>query len=85
MIAASRLLKVPWGGEDSVDQQIAVGTSNLSCKYPTSIANEIIATESPILWNRFQLAHGLGPTALRLIVALEIIGGTTYGGALEFA
>jgi len=32
------------------------------------------------LWNRFQLAHGVGPTLLRLIVSLGIVGGTIYGG-----
>ena len=36
------------------------------------------------LWNRFQLAHGAGPTLLRLVVALGIVGGTIYSGVLGF-
>ncbi len=35
------------------------------------------------LWNRFQLAHGFGPTLLRLLVSLGIVGGTIYGGIVN--
>lgn len=34
------------------------------------------------LWNRFQLAHGIGPTVLRLIVSLGIVGGTIVSGLI---
>lgn len=36
------------------------------------------------LWNRFQLAHGLFPTMMRLVVAIGIVGGTIYGGFVRF-
>ncbi|MEO0575691.1 MAG: M48 family metallopeptidase [Pseudomonadota bacterium] len=36
------------------------------------------------LWNRFQLAHGAGPTMVRLFVSLTIVGGTIYSGVLGF-
>ena len=36
------------------------------------------------LWNRFQLAHGFGPTTLRLLVSIGIVGGTIYSGVLGF-
>jgi len=32
------------------------------------------------LWNRFQLAQGIIPTLLRLLVALTIVGGTLFAG-----
>lgn len=34
------------------------------------------------LWNRFQLAQGLVPATLRLLVAASIVGGTIYAGLI---
>ncbi|WP_417349066.1 M48 family metallopeptidase [Ferrimonas sp.] len=34
------------------------------------------------LWNRFQLAHGIGPTLMRLAVSLTVVGGTIWWGLL---
>ena len=32
------------------------------------------------LWNRFQLAHGVGPTLMRVMVSVGIVGSTIYIG-----
>lgn len=53
--------------------------------YPTLMpGQEHVLQRKLDLWNRFQLAHGAGPTLLRLVVALGIVGGTIYSGVLGF-
>lgn len=52
--------------------------------YPTLLpGQEHVLQRKLDLWNRFQLAHGFGPTMLRLIISLGIVGGTMYGGFLS--
>lgn len=49
--------------------------------YPTLLPGQGHTLQHKLdLWNRFQLAHGIGPTLLRLGVSLGVVGGTMYGG-----
>lgn len=49
--------------------------------YPLLVpGNEHVLQRKLDLWNRFQLAHGFGPTVMRLLVASGIVGGTIAAG-----
>ncbi|WP_409432126.1 M48 family metallopeptidase [Litorimonas sp. RW-G-Af-16] len=49
--------------------------------YPTLLSgDEYVLQKKLDLWNRFQLAHGLGPSLVRTLVAVTIVGGTIYAG-----
>jgi len=53
--------------------------------YPTLLSGEEYVLQKKLdLWNRFQLAHGVGPSVLRTLVALTIVGGTIYAGLFGF-
>ncbi len=53
--------------------------------YPVLLPGEEHVLQRKLdLWNRFQLAHGFGPTVMRLLVSVGIVGGTIYSGVLGF-
>ena len=53
--------------------------------YPVLLpGDEHILQRKLDLWNRFQLAHGVVPTMMRLLVSLGIVGGTIYAGVVGF-
>lgn len=61
------------------DQAPAPGAT--PAEYPLLLPGDESELQNKLdLWNRFQLAHGFGPTLLRLVVSLGIVGGTIYGG-----
>ena len=67
----------------SIDK--APTAKNCPKDYPVLIpGNEHVLQYKLDLWNRFQLAHGLFPTMMRLVVAMAIVGGTIYGGIVGF-
>ncbi len=77
--------------EDSLGRHIADGSTADEApqagtcpeEYPILLpGNESELQRKLDLWNRFQLAHGFGPTLLRLTVSLGIVGGTIYGGVV---
>jgi hypothetical protein len=60
-------------------------TGKCTSDYPTLLSGEEYVLQKKLdLWNRFQLAHGVGPTLLRTAVALLIVGGTFYAGFASF-
>jgi hypothetical protein len=49
--------------------------------YPTLMPGEEHKLQHKLdLWNRFQLAHGLGPALLRLLLSMGIVGSTLVSG-----
>lgn len=65
---------------DTVPDTISSWTKPPSM-YPLLIpGNEHVLQRKLDLWNRFQLAHGFGPTVMRLLVASGIVGGTIAAG-----
>jgi len=50
-------------------------------EYPVLMPGEEHVLQQKLdLWNRFQLAHGVGPTILRLVISIGIVGGTIFSG-----
>ena len=67
--------------EEINDVKAAPNAAIVPSDYPILLpgAEHVLQTKLD-LWNRFQLAHGIGPTLLRLIISLGIVGGTIYSG-----
>ncbi|AJQ95108.1 M48 family metallopeptidase [Gynuella sunshinyii] len=70
---------------DSLEHPDALPTAPRAGKAPAQYPVLLPGQEHPLqykldLWNRFQLAHGLIPSLLRLTVTCAIIGGTLYFG-----
>ncbi|UTW44212.1 M48 family metalloprotease [bacterium SCSIO 12696] len=66
---------------DGTTPDVAPTPANGPAEYPVLLKGDEHTLQRKLdLWNRFQLAHGVLPTALRLIVSLGIVGGTVYGG-----
>lgn len=52
--------------------------------YPVLLpGDEYVLQKKLDLWNRFVLAHGIGPSILRTAISLTIIGGTLYIGLAQ--
>lgn len=65
---------------DTVPESISSWTE-CPASYPLLVpGNEHVLQRKLDLWNRFQLAHGVGPTLMRLMVASGIVGGTIVAG-----
>jgi Zn-dependent protease with chaperone function len=65
---------------DSTPEAIVNWTQSPT-SYPLLVpGNEHVLQRKLDLWNRFQLAHGFGPTVMRLLVASGIVGGTIAAG-----
>ncbi|MEL7311625.1 MAG: M48 family metallopeptidase [Pseudomonadota bacterium] len=78
----SKVMSIKAQGTDADAAPVA---GNTPSGYPTLMpGQEHVLQRKLDLWNRFQLAHGVGPTTLRLLVALGIVGGTIYSGVLGF-
>lgn len=55
----------------------------MPAQYPVLLpGDEHVLQRKLDLWNRFQLAQGLVPATLRLVVAASIVGGTIYAGLI---
>lgn len=83
MIQTENLLAKYAKGEMTVVTAPEAGSCPQS--YPTLMpGDEYVLQKKLDLWNRFQLAHGAGPTIMRLLVSAGIVGGTIYGGLVGF-
>lgn len=66
--------------ENSAPEQ-APSPCGTPAEYPILLpGSEHLLQRKLDLWNRFQLAHGVIPSTLRLVVSLSIVGGTVIYG-----
>ncbi|GHB70889.1 hypothetical protein GCM10008107_20440 [Psychrosphaera saromensis] len=77
--------------EDKIAQHLLCSTElhaapvagNNPNEYPTLLIGDEHKLQRKLdLWNRFQLAHGLFPSTLRLMVSLGVVAGTVYSGLI---
>lgn len=65
--------------------EAAPAVGSCPADYPILLpGDEHVLQQKLDLWNRFQLAHGVVPTTMRLIIAMGIVGGTVYTGFVGF-
>jgi Zn-dependent protease with chaperone function len=70
--------------DNSIPEQ-APSAGDTPAEYPVLLpGSEHVLQRKLDLWNRFQLAHGVIPSALRLVVSLSIVGGTIIYGLTGF-
>lgn len=67
--------------EDKTAPEAAPQPGSYPAGYPTLRRGEEHVLQRKLdLWNRFQLAHGVGPSVFRFLVSIGIVGGTVFSG-----